>query len=195
MYKIKVISLKKNKDRRKNIAKLFNNISFEFYDGIDGSNYTLTKEDLNLIEGNQYSNYNIHIPSLVCANRTHLNLLTECSLQNVPYIIFEDDIEFTDNKLPKNYFESIARSKVLDAYWMIPKKATIAAYVVWPLGAKKMVNFVLKEYKLKKGLDWAFYEMRLNNKLKYSEDKITYFKTTPGKDSNITFNNSYKVAN
>ena len=77
MYKIKVISLKRRQDRRKKISHMLQQINFDFVDGLDGQKYKLTKFDKEFIKGNDYNKHGIHIPSLVCANYTHLNLLAE----------------------------------------------------------------------------------------------------------------------
>ena len=87
MYKVKVISLKKRQDRRKKIAHMLQQIDFEFVDALDGQEYKLTKFDKEFIKGNDYKKYDIHIPSLVCANYMHLNLLAECAKQDKPYFI------------------------------------------------------------------------------------------------------------
>ena len=106
MYKVKVISLKRRQDRRKKISHMLQQIDFDFVDGLDGQKYKLTKFDKEFIKGNDYKKHGIHIPSLVCANYTHLNLLAECAKQDKPYFIFEDDIELTDVKAPDLYFET-----------------------------------------------------------------------------------------
>ena len=93
MYKVKVISLKRREDRRVHMAHMFQHINFDFVDALDGQTYDLTEFDKEFIEGNDYEKHGIHIPSLVCANYTHLNLLDECSKQDQPYFIFEDDTE------------------------------------------------------------------------------------------------------
>ena len=99
MYKVKVISLKRRQDRRKKISHMLQQIDFDFVDGLDGQKYKLTKFDKEFIKGNDYKKHGIHIPSLVCANYTHLNLLDECSKQDQPYFIFEDDVKMTGAKI------------------------------------------------------------------------------------------------
>ena len=138
MYKVKVISLLRRQDRREKITNMFQHIPFEFVDALDGQDYKLTAYDKKMIEGNDYEKHNIHIPSLVCANYTHLNLLDECSKQDLPYFIFEDDVFLNkEHKAPDNLFETIASVNDLDAFWLITDTPSIAAYVVWPSGAKE----------------------------------------------------------
>ena len=74
----------------------------------------------------------------------HLNLLDECAHQDLPYIIFEDDLELTDETLPEEYFETLASVVDLDAFFFIGKTPSIAAYMVWPQGAKKMLKHIEK---------------------------------------------------
>lgn len=193
-YKLKVISLERRQDRRKKIAHMFQHIDFEFCDGIDGKTYNLTAYDKKMIEGNEYEKYDIHIPSLVCANYTHLNLLDECSKQDLPYFIFEDDVFLNkENTAPDNFFETIASVNDLDAFWLIPDTPTIAAYVVWPSGAKIMKNHIIRKAKLKRGLDWAFWDLRNSNKFRVDQSKDSYFKHNPGEDSDITSLKNYAL--
>ena len=194
MYKVKVISLERRQDRRKKIARMFQHIDFEFVDALDGQKYKLTAYDKKMIEGNEYEKYDIHIPSLVCANYTHLNLLDECSKQDLPYFIFEDDVFLNkENTAPDNFFETIASVNDLDAFWLIPDTPTIAAYVVWPSGAKIMKNHIIRKAKLKRGLDWAFWDLRNSNKFRVDQSKDSYFKHNPGEDSDITSLKNYAL--
>ena len=195
MYKVKVISLKKRQDRRKKIAHMFQHIDFEFCDGIDGETYKLTKFDKEFVKGNDYEKWGIHIPSLVCANYTHLNLLDECSKQDLPYFIFEDDIFLNeDEKTPENYFETLSSVNDLDAFWFIPNEPSIAAYIVWPEGAKKMIDYVENVSKLRRGLDWAFWDLRKSKNFRGDQAKISYFEHKPGEDSDITTIENYDIS-
>ena len=194
MYKVKVISLKRRQDRRKKISHMLQQIDFDFVDGLDGQKYKLTKFDKEFIKGNDYKKHGIHIPSLVCANYTHLNLLAECAEQDKPYFIFEDDIELTDAKAPDLYFETLASVEDLDAFWLIPNEPSIAAYIVWPEGAKKMIDYVNNIAKLKRGLDWAFWDIRKNKNFRADQAKEAYFKHDPGKNSDITTIENYDIS-
>ncbi len=194
MYKVKVISLKRRQDRRKKISHMLQQIDFDFVDGLDGQKYKLTKFDKEFIKGNDYKKHGIHIPSLVCANYTHLNLLAECAEQDKPYFIFEDDIELTDSKAPDLYFETLASVEDLDAFWLIPNEPSIAAYIVWPEGAKKMIDYVNNIAKLKRGLDWAFWDIRKKKNFRADQAKEAYFKHDPGKDSDITTIENYDIS-
>lgn len=194
MYKIKVISLKRRQDRRKKISHMLQQIDFDFVDGLDGQKYKLTKFDKEFIKGNDYKKHGIHIPSLVCANYTHLNLLAECAEQDKPYFIFEDDIELTDAKTPDLYFETLASVEDLDAFWLIPNEPSIAAYIVWPEGAKKMIDYVNNIAKLKRGLDWAFWDIRKKKNFRADQAKEAYFKHDPGKNSDITTIENYDIS-
>ena len=194
MYKIKVISLKRRQDRRKKISHMLQQIDFDFVDGLDGQKYKLTKFDKEFIKGNDYKKHGIHIPSLVCANYTDLNLLAECAEQDKPYFIFEDDIELTDAKTPDLYFETLASVEDLDAFWLIPNEPSIAAYIVWPEGAKKMIDYVNNIAKLKRGLDWAFWDIRKKKNFRADQAKEAYFKHDPGKNSDITTIENYDIS-
>jgi len=195
MYKVKVISLERRQDRRKKMANMFQHVPFEFVDALDGQEYKLTAYDKKMIEGNEYEKYDIHIPSLVCANYMHLNLLDECSKQDLPYFIFEDDVFLDKNwTAPKKFFETIASVNDLDAFWLIAGTPTIAAYVVWPSGAKIMKNYIIRKAKLKVGLDWSFWDLRNSGKLRVDQIKNPYFDTKPGVDSDITTLENYDIS-
>ena len=191
MYKVKVISLVRRKDRRKLFKKTFGELfPFEFVNAIDGKKYELTKEDSELIKGNEYHKYGIHIPSLVAANRTHLQLLTECSQDSVPYVIMEDDA-----KLIKDFnidFDRLSNRK-LDVYWLMEKEPSILAYMVWPSGAKKLLKLIYEEYKLPTGLDWSFLDIRNRNILNQDEIDEAFVYQIPGQDLDITESEFYRV--
>ncbi|MAJ29492.1 MAG: hypothetical protein CMJ92_08835 [Planctomycetes bacterium] len=195
MYKLKVISLPKREDRRKKISHMFQHIDFEFCNGLDGETYKLTEFDKEFIKGNDYEKYGIHIPSLVCAQYTHLNLLDECSKQDLPFFIFEDDVFLNeDEKAPENYFETLASVNDLDAFWFIPNEPSVAAYIVWPEGAKKMIDYVENVSKLRRGLDWAFWDLRKSKDFRGDQAKISYFGHNPGEDSDITTIENYDIS-
>lgn len=195
MYKVKVISLKRRQDRRKKISHMFQHVPFEFVDAIDGKEYKLTKFDKEFIKGNDYEKWGIHIPSLVCAQYMHLNLLDECSKQNLPFIIFEDDISLNaDETAPENYFEILSKVNDLDAFWFIQNEPSIAAYMVWPEGAKKMIDYVNNVSKLRRGLDWAFWDLRKSKDFRGDQVKDSYFEHQPGEDSDITIIENYDIS-
>lgn len=194
MYKVKVINLKRRQDRRKKMANMFQQIDFDFVEGLDGQNYELTDYDKKLIEGNEYEKYGIHIPSLICANYTHLNLIDECSKQDQPFFIFEDDVFLTDEKAPDLYFETLASVDDLDIFFFIPDVPTIAAYIVWPEGAKKIIKDFERHNSLKRGLDWKLWDMGKDGKLRDDQAKIAYFGHNPGEDSDITTLENYDIS-
>jgi|TARA_B110000977_G_scaffold31136_1_gene41176 GR25 family glycosyltransferase involved in LPS biosynthesis len=195
MYKVKVISLKKRQDRRKKISHMFQHVPFEFVDAIDGKEYKLTKFDREFIKGNDYKKWGIHIPSLVCAQYMHLNLLDECSKQDLPFIIFEDDVFLNEDEIaPENYFETLSLVNDLDAFWFIPNEPSVAAYIVWPEGAKKMIDYVENVSKLRRGLDWAFWDLRKSKDFRGDQVKDSYFEHRPGKDSDITTLENYDIS-
>tara|TARA_Y100000589_G_C27068205_1_gene594228 strand:- start:410 stop:1018 length:609 start_codon:yes stop_codon:yes gene_type:complete len=196
-YKIKCISLPRREDRRIKMKHMFGKHDFEFVDAIDGKDYKLTKFDKEFIKGNDYKKHGIHIPSLVCANYMHLNLLDECAnqpweLRDVPYFIFEDDVKL-EKPLPFS-FEEIAAKKDLHYFWLIKEEPSIAAYVVWPDGAKIMRDYIINEVKLKKGLDWSFFDLRKTDKLVGEQVEDSYFTTVPGEDSDITTLKNYDIS-
>tara|TARA_B100001287_G_scaffold95585_1_gene80311 strand:+ start:1227 stop:1823 length:597 start_codon:yes stop_codon:yes gene_type:complete len=195
MYKVKVISLKRREDRRIKMLHNFQHIPFEFVDGLDGRNYQLTDEDIEFIKYNEYERFGIHIPSLVCANYTHLNLIDECANQpedeSYPYFIFEDDVELVK---PLDWtFEEIAERNDLDVFWLIPNEPSILAYVVWPSGAKILIDHI-NEVKLNRGLDWQFHNIKGSGKLREDQLSSSYFTQQPGVDSDITIVENYDIS-
>jgi len=199
MYKVKVISLKRRQDRREKISHMFQHVPFEFVDAIDGKEYKLTAYDKKMIEGNEYEKHGIHIPSLVCANYMHLNLLDECANQPkeeaVPYFIFEDAVYLNEElKAPDEMFETLASVNNLDAFWLITKVPSVGAYIVWPSGAKIMKNYIIRKAKLKRGLDWSFWNLRNSGKLRVDQLKDSYFGHNPGEDSDITTLENYDIS-
>jgi len=186
-YKTFVISLKRRQDRREKITDLFlqNNIDFSFYDGVDGRDLIVTNEINDLFRGNDFDDYGIIKECIYGANITHLNLLKECSQQNLPYIIFEDDVQIIK---PIDFkFEDIVK-KELDAFWLTRNQPSILCYIVWPEGAKKLYHWIMDVVKLDRGLDWKFHDLR-NSKL-YNIEEIwdDYFYQVPGDDSDIAPN-------
>jgi len=191
-YKVKVITQVKNIQRRVKLEKqqFFQDIPFEYVIGIDGKKYKLTEFDEDLIKGNDYEKYGIHIPSLVAANYTHLNLLEECANQDLPYFIFEDDANQLQ-EFPLELVNKIANRKKIDYYWLMPDQPSILAYVIWPKGAAKIVDHIINRSKLSRGLDWQIFDMRREIILRGDQLKSSYFDQTPGHDSDITTLENY----
>ena len=194
-YKIKVITLLRRQDRRDKLEQqqLFKDVLFEYVIGINGREYELTDFDKKFIEGNTYDKYDIHIPSLVAANYTHLNLLEECSNQGLPYFIFEDDVKQLKD-FPIEKIERISKRKNIDYYWLMPDNSSILAYVIWPKGAKKIIDHVTSTAKLSRGLDWQIFDMKKSLLLRGDQLDISYFDQTPGKDSDITTIENYDIS-
>lgn len=190
MYKIKVISLKRRQDRREKFSHMFRHIDFEYVDALDGQTYKLTEFDKEFIKGNEYEKYKIHIPSMVCSQYMHLNLLDECSKGDIPYIIFEDDAELVK---PMDFkFEDIVK-KDLDVFWLMPDEPSILCYIVWPSGAKILLDYVVNESKLDQGLDWKFHWIKKSGRLREDQLSSSYFTQIPGKNSDITTLYNYEL--
>lgn len=183
-YRIKVLSLKDKVERQNNIKKVLKEYPFTFFWGINGKEYKLTEYDKKWIRGNRYKEWGIHIPSLIAANRSHLLLLEDCIKENIPYIIFEDDTKLIK---PLDFnFEDIVKRE-LDVFWLMPDKPSILAYIVWPLGARKLIDAVDREEGLIMGLDYMWHYLKGTDYL--IEDQLwdDYFWQTAGDiDSSIT---------
>ena len=61
------------------------------------------------------------------------------------------DIIYTEINLEQVY-KGCCQVEDLDAFWLIPNETSIAAYIVWLEGAKKMIDYVNNVAKLKRGL-------------------------------------------
>lgn len=178
-YKIKVLSLKRREDRRNIFNSRFSNYEFEYFYGLDGREYSLSEYDNNWIHGNEYKNYGIHIPSLVCANKSHIMMLKECISDNLPYIIFEDDVQIIK---PIDFnFEDIIK-KELDVFWLMPNNPSILCYVVWPSGADKLIKSVDRKGGLVRGLDDMWHEIKNTDYLIEEELHQEYFGQEVGSD-------------
>ena len=132
---------------------------------------------------------------MILLPRNFLNLLDECSKQDLPFIIFEDDVFLNEDEIaPENYFETLSLVNDLDAFWFIPNEPSVAAYIVWPEGAKKMIDYVENVSKLRRGLDWAFWDLRKSKDFRGDQVKDSYFEHRPGKDSDITTLENYDIS-
>jgi hypothetical protein len=191
-YKIKVLSLKRRNDRRELFDSRFSDFQYEYFYGLDGKNYTLSEYDTNWIDGNIYAHYKIHIPSLVCANKSHILMLKQCISDNIPYIIFEDDTEIIK---PIDFkFEDIVK-KDLDVFWLMPKQSSILCYMVWPTGAKKLIKCVDKKGGLIKGLDDMWHIIKDTGYLREESLSDEYFTQRMGApDSDITSLLDYQIS-
>ena len=56
-----------------------------------------------------------------------------------------------------------------------------------------MKNHIIRKAKLKRGLDWAFWDLRNSNKFRVDQSKDSYFKHNPGEDSDITSLKNYAL--
>jgi len=120
----------------------------------------------------------------------HLNLIDECSKGNVPFIIFEDDTEIIK---PIDFkFENIVK-KDLDVFWLMPDEPSILAYIIWPSGAKILIDYINK-VKLDRGLDWKFHSIKGKGKLREDQLNNSYFTQTPGSNSDITTIKNYDIS-
>lgn len=156
-FKFKVLSLKRRKDRQESFSELFKSYKFEFFWGIDGKEYKLTEADKQWIKNNNFRRFGIHIPSYVATNRSHLKMLENCIEDKIPYVIFEDDTKLLK---PIDFkFEDIVR-KNLDVFWLMPDKPSILAYIVWPSGAKKLIDAVDGPEGLAWGLDYMWHFLK-----------------------------------
>lgn len=184
MFKFKVLSLKHREDRQEEFKKNFDGYDFEFFWGINGKEYQVTKEDERWIKGNFYEKVGIHIPSLLAANHSHIMLLECCIVDDVPYVIFEDD---TKLYMPIDFsFEEIV-SRDLDVFWLMPDKPSILAYIVWPSGARKLIDAVNKEGGLEYGLDYMWHKIKGTGLLKEDQlDKDYFWQVAGDEGSDIT---------
>ena len=96
---IKIVNLTRRTDRKTAMTALFkeHNVNkYSFYNAIDGNDLKSTNELKNIFEGNDFGNrYGV----IGCA-LTHLNIWKELLSDNDNnyYLIFEDDISFTQSK-------------------------------------------------------------------------------------------------
>jgi len=194
-YKVKVITQVKSIERRVKLQnqQFFKDIPFDYVIGINGQEYELTEFDMNLIKGNDYEKWGVHIPSMVCAQYMHLNLLEECAEQHLPYFIFEDDAEQLQD-FPEELVNRIANRSNIDYYWLMPDEPSILAYVIWPKGARKIVDHIINKVGLSRGLDWEIFDMRKNVILRGDQLKSSYFDQTPGFNSDITTLENYDIS-
>jgi hypothetical protein len=192
-YKTFVISLKRRQDRRNKIIELFekHNIVFSFYDAIDGKELLVTKQIQELFEGNDFDEFGIIKECIYGANLTHLQIIKECSEQQLPYFIFEDDVQII-KELDFTFDEIVNKS--LDAFWLTRNEPSILCYVVWPEGAKKMYDWVMNVSKLNRGLDWKYQDLRISKLFKIEEIWDDYFYQIPGEDSDIAPNGYNKIS-
>jgi hypothetical protein len=192
-YKTFVISLKRRPDRRSRIKDLFdqNSIDFSFCDGIDGRELEITEDIENLFKGNDFDDFGIIKECIYGANLTHLKILKECSEQDLPFFIFEDDTQIIK---PLDFSFGDISEKSLDAFWLTRNEPSILAYVVWPEGARKMYDWVINVSKLDKGLDWKFLELRRSKIFNIEEIWDDYFYQVPGKDSDIAPNGYNRIS-
>jgi hypothetical protein len=184
-YKVKVLSLKRRKDRQEKVKKVLDGIDFEFHWGIDGREYKLTEWDKKWIYGNTYIDYGIHTPSLVATNHSHNNILKDCIKDGIPYFVFEDDVKLLK---PIDFsFQEIA-NKDLDCFWMVPHKPSILSYVVWPRGARKLIKYTNRKGGLSVGFDYSWSDARNIKRFIKSEHLWDdYFYQIAGdEDSDIT---------
>jgi hypothetical protein len=182
-YKIKILSLKHRIDRQDKIRKVFEGFDFEFFWGMYGKDYTLTEYDKKWITGNNYREWGVNIKSLVASSHSHLNILRECINEGIPYFVFEDDVKL--NKPIDFSFTEIAK-KDLDVFWLVPDKPSILGYVVWPSGARKLIDAVDGPEGLLYGLDYMWHFLKNTGYLNEEQLWDNYFWQIAGdKDSDM----------
>lgn len=92
---IKVINLKRRKDRKSNMKNILNGIKFDFKDAVDGNDLKTDDPRLYTFKGNDFNN---NAGTIGCAI-SHIELWQELlkDANNDYYIIMEDDITFSPN--------------------------------------------------------------------------------------------------
>jgi GR25 family glycosyltransferase involved in LPS biosynthesis len=112
-FEIIIVNLINRKDRKENIIELLdnNNIkSYKFFEAIDGKNIPLTIEIKKLFEGNDFSNRKGFIGCALSHYNIWINLLNDEN--NDYYVIFEDDIKFTNDFINKfNFIQEEVNNK------------------------------------------------------------------------------------
>jgi hypothetical protein len=76
----------------------------------------------------------------------------------------------------------------------MPDEPSILAYVIWPKGARKIVDHIINKVGLSRGLDWEIFDMRKNVILRGDQLKSSYFDQTPGFNSDITTLENYDIS-
>lgn len=179
-----VISLTRRQDRRDRITQAFHahSIPFQFWDAIDGQTLEVTPEIEWRFRGNDFLEWGIIPANCYAANLTHLQLLQNCVSENCPYILFEDDTQVLQ-PIDFDWEELLARTD-LDIYWLCRQEPTILCYIVWPHGARKILDY-LATIPLNQGLDWKFLRMREQGLVNWDVVPKEYFHQVPGEDSDI----------
>jgi len=99
MFKIQIVNLKRREDRKKNMIKIFHNIfkEYTFYEAIDGFNLELNYEIKYLFDKNDFNDRK----GVIGCALSHYNIWIDLSNDKFHdfYLIFEDDIELSDNFL------------------------------------------------------------------------------------------------
>ena len=119
---IKVINLKRRKDRKSNMKKILKDIHFVFKEAVDGNDLKTDDPRLHTFHGNDF---NDNAGTIGCAI-SHIELWQELlkDVNNDYYIIMEDDIKFTSNwynRLINIEQELIHNETVLLGYSMFSK--------------------------------------------------------------------------
>lgn len=162
--KIFVVSLKKSKDRRRNIEKQFKlkGLSFEFFDAIDGrSSYHPIFEKYNNKKRLRRKGYSLTPGEKGCF-ASHYELWNKCINLNEPIVILEDDIALHDNfplliadilRVANEYGfirlitflndDLILTSSNYENFRVVSYKKRVLGtqgYVISPIAAKKLVD-------------------------------------------------------
>jgi len=182
-YKIIVINLKHRNDRKLNVINSFKKVNIDnyyFFDAIYGKELKLSLEIKNLFNGNDFGNRKGFIGCALSHYEIWLNLLEDTN--NDYYIIFEDDIEFSNNFTNNfNYINNVINNNlnIIDFFFLgyhptckydptnnLEKKSYIIkeldknkyiggffSYVITKNGAKKIIKYIEKNG-IKHGIDY-----------------------------------------
>lgn len=192
---IKIVNLKRRKDRKEYTKKLFekeNIKNYEFYEAIDGNELELTNEIVELFQGNDFGSKK----GVIGCALSHYNLwkkLIEDKETNY-YLILEDDIQdyYKLNETIKNYQkEMINKELIFFGYSMFEKNRNkeiynsknndvkieqlqkqnyiggTFMYSINKIGAKKILDYISKNG-IKHGID---YVIKITPKLECYESR------------------------
>mgnify|MGYP001163787195 FL=1 len=182
-FKIKVLSLKRRKDRREYFSDFFSKIyttPFEFFDAIDGKEYILNQKEESYFTKSNYHQWNVHVNSVKCTALSHMKMWKSCIDDNIPYLIFEDDLTeiFGGYKIkpPTDY----------ELYLIGEENTYPNCYAYWinPNGARKLIKIV-ERVGFIESVDW-FLSKITKNDLKIKWHGINSFGSLQSADGNTS---------
>lgn len=168
MFEVKVLSLKKDIERREWMESIKPKLGFDFTFFDAFTPQTITADFKQYFKHADFYEWDIDQDAVIATFLSHIVLLTMAAAEQKNLLIIEDDIDIL-NKLDWN---SIDFSE-FDIYNLSGQDVACYAYFVTPEGASKILDMINDEsYTITQAYDWELFKIKSSLRYKTVESPV-----------------------